>query len=87
MNQRQHHFHDDQDHYHELQHLRPVGSGLIGQDLINTLDHFQLSLDAVLPIVEVKARGQLAVDAGQVLIAHQLKDIAGSLKKVVSLGS
>src|SRR5712692_5213894 len=82
VKQRQQHFHHDQDDHDDFQHFAAVGGGLIGQDLVDALDHFQLPLDAMLPIGEMKARGQLPVDAGQVLIAHQLENVAGSLEQV-----
>src|ERR1700720_4362186 len=57
----------DQYDHHDFEQLGPIGCRLIGKHTIHSLDHFERPLNAPLPFVEMEARRQDAIDAGQIL--------------------
>ena len=85
MDQRQHDLEEDEDDDDDFHEVGAVGVGLVGEDLVDALGNFQLALDAALPVVQVEACLHQAVDARQVLVAHQLQHIPGAFEQLVSL--
>src|SRR5262249_19310044 len=81
----QHDFQQNQEDDDQLQELRAMRAGLVGDDLVDPLSHFQLALDARLPLLQVQARRQKSVNTRQVLVADQLEPVAGPLEQVDGL--
>ena len=70
-----HDFNDDEEDNDELEHFCAVGRGLIGDYRIGALNHLQCSTNALLPLVEMEALRQQAVNPRDVLVPHKFEHV------------
>src|SRR5262249_32306433 len=82
---RQQNLQENQENDDRLHQLQAEGGGLIGDDAVDALDHFQLALNAALPFAEMEARRQQPINPSQVLIADQLEYVPRALEQSVGL--
>src|SRR6266542_3607176 len=62
---RQNRLEQDQEDDDDFQQFRPRRRGLVGENLVDPLDRVELALDALLPLLQVEAVGELAVGAAR----------------------
>ncbi len=65
----------DQKNNHPFQNLHAPGRGLIRNFFVDAFQRLQFAQDALIPLVEMKAPVDHAIDPRQILIADQLQRV------------
>src|ERR1043165_7194801 len=76
-----HHLERDQEDHDPLEGFHAPAGGLVAELLVDAHGGLELAEDAVVPLLEVEARGREGVEAGEVLVADEFQGVVHALEE------